>query len=131
MNKIILKDGTEFNIEIGATDNCLAVITDDLTVIDTLVKSLTKENLTSAEIVDENNAVVLTLRNKYLAEFDGIDVKGEDGKYIVCFRLDDVYTIEERLAMLEASQEIHVWHDSGEGWTSGGEAYLTREKVYV
>lgn len=106
MEKIILKDGTELNIENGATESCLAVVTENLSIVDTYVKSLTKENLSRATVVDEAGETVLTLKDKYLSDFDGTDVKGEDGKYIVCFRLADVYTFAERLAMLEASHEI-------------------------
>lgn len=111
--KIKLKDGTELNIENGATGSCIAVVTENLTIIDSYVKALTKENLSYAEILDEEGNIVLTLKNKYLSDFDGTDVKGEDGKYIVCFRLTDIYTLAERIAMLEAenaalkeSQEI-------------------------
>lgn len=111
--KIKLKDGTELNIENGATGSCIAVVTEDLTIVDAYVKALTKENLLYAEILDEEGNVVLTLKNKYLSDFDGTGVKGEDGKYIVCFRLTDIYTLAERIAMLEAenaalkeSQEI-------------------------
>ena len=113
MDKIKLKDGTELNIEIGATESCIAVVTNDLTIVDTYVKSFTKDNLVKAEILDEDGNVILILKNKYLFGFDGTDVKGEDDNYIVCFRLLDVYTLEERIAMLEAenaelkaSQEI-------------------------
>ena len=112
MNKIKLNNGTELNIENGATENCIAVVTEDLTVIDTYVKELTKENLSHAEVIDENDTVVLTLKDKYLTGFDGTQVVGEES-YIVCFRLNDIYTIEERITMLEAenaalkaSQEI-------------------------
>lgn len=106
MNKIILKDGTELIIENGATESCIAVVTEDLSIVDTYVKALTKENLTTAEIINESGEVTLTLRDKYITGFDGTDVKDEEGKYIVCFRFADVYTIAERISRLEASQEI-------------------------
>lgn len=113
MDKLILKDGSELNIESGATESCFAVVTEDLAVISDYVTVLTKENLSLAKVVNESGEILLTLKNKYFARFDGADVKGEDGKYIVCFRISDVYTFAERLAMLEAenaalkiSQEI-------------------------
>lgn len=111
MHKIRLSNGTELNIE-SVDDGCIAVIIDDLTIIDSYVKSLTKENLVHAEVIDENDAVILTLKDKHLIEFDGTQIVGEEN-YIVCFRIADVYTLEERIAMLEAenaalkeSQEI-------------------------
>ena len=111
MHKIRLSNGTELNIE-SVDDGCIAVVTEDLTIIDSYVKSLTKENLVHAEVIDENDAVILTLKDKHLTEFDGTQITGETN-YIVCFRIADVYTLEERIAMLEAenaalkeSQEI-------------------------
>ena len=111
MIKIKLSNGTILNVE-SVDDSCIAVITDDLTIIDSYVKSLTKENLVHAEVIDENDAVILTLKDKHLIEFDGTQIVGEEN-YIVCFRIADVYTLEERIAMLEAenaalkeSQEI-------------------------
>lgn len=117
MNKIRLYDGTELNIENGATGNCVAVIMNDLSVIDTYVKAFTKENLAYAKIInyneiDENEEVVSVIKDKYLTNFDGTQIVG-DTSYIVCFRFSNVYSIEDRLAVLEAenmalkeSQEI-------------------------
>ena len=112
MHKIRLSNGTELNIE-SVDDGYIAVVTEDLTIIDSYVKSLTKENLSKVEVLEESGNVTLTLKDKYLTGFDGTQVVGEEGNYIVCFRLNDVYTLEERIAMLEAenaalkeSQEI-------------------------
>lgn len=117
MNKIRLYDGTELNIENGATENCVAVIIGDLSVIDTYVKAFTKENLVYAEIINcneisANEEVVSVIKDKYLINFDGTQIVG-DTNYIVCFHFSNVYSIEDRLAMLEAenmalkeSQEI-------------------------
>lgn len=104
MEKIKLKDGTELNIENGATESCIAVVTEDLTIIDTYVKALTKENLSQAVVVDENDSVISKIKNKYLTGFDGTQVV-ESTDFIVCFRLSNVYTMEERIAMLEAENE--------------------------
>ena len=110
---IRLKDGTELIIENGATVNCVAVVTEDLTIVDYYVKALTKENLSQATVVDENGEAVLTLKDKYLSGFDGTQIIESTTDFIICFRLADVYTLEERIAMLEAenaalkeSQEI-------------------------
>ena len=102
--KIKLKDGTELNIENGATGGCIAVVTEDLTIIDAYIKALTKENLSKAVVVDESEEVILTIKDKYLLGFDGTQVI-ESTDFIVCFRLADVYTFEERIAMLEAENE--------------------------
>lgn len=96
---IRLKDETIFNIE-NVDDGCISVVTNDLTIIDAYVKTLTKENLSHAEVIDENNTVVLTIKDKYLSSFDGTLVV-ESESYIVCFRLADVYTLEEKIARLE------------------------------
>jgi hypothetical protein len=101
MEKIRLNDGIELNIEVGASESCIAVVANDLTFIDTYIKALTKENLSHAEVIDENDEVILTIKDKYLSGFDGTQVI-ESTDFIVCFRLSDVYTIEEKIAMLEA-----------------------------
>lgn len=105
MAKIKLKDKTELNIQTGATTDTIAVVTADLSVVQNYVGKLTKENLERAEVFeDEALKPSLILRNKYLSSFDGMKVDGTEN-YIVCFRLADVFTMEERLSLLEAENE--------------------------
>lgn len=99
MAKIKLTDGTILNVE-RVDNGCIMVIMDDLTAIATYVDAFTKENLSKMEVLDENDSVTLTLKDKFLAGFDGTCIDGETN-YIVCFHLADVYTIEEKIAMLE------------------------------
>ena len=113
MEKIKLNNGLELELQDGSTNDCIAIVTNDLTIIDRYVKALTKENLVKSEIFNEDGELILSMINKYLLRFDGTHVDNSDGNYIVCFRLNDVYTLEERIAMLEAenaalkeSQEI-------------------------
>lgn len=103
MTKIKLFDETMFEVD-SVTGNCIAVIMDDLTAIKSYVDAFTKENLALIEEIDENETVVASYKNKYLTGFDGTQVVGETN-YIVCFRIADVYTLEERIAMLEAENE--------------------------
>lgn len=112
MEKIRLKNGKEFNVQNDATESLIAVVTSDLTIIDSYVKEFTKDNLDFVEIIDEDNNVILTFKEKYLYNFDGTPIVDSEN-YIVCFNLRDVYTIEEKIARLEAenaelraSQEI-------------------------
>ena len=72
-------------------------------------------NLSNANIINEDNEVVLTLRHKYVTGFDGTPLGDEDNDYMICFRLADVYSLEERITMLEteneqlrSSQEVQV-----------------------
>ena len=96
MAKIKLSNGDILNVDSG----CIAVIMDDLTAIETHVSAYTKENLSKVEVLGEDDEVTLVLKDKYLVGFDGTQV--EDGpEFIVCFRIADVYTIEEKIAKLE------------------------------
>ena len=104
MEKIILKDGTELDIENGATERGIAVVTEDLTIIDTYVKVLTDENLSSAVVVDKKGVEIVNLSGKSLSLFDGTRVVGST-KYIVCFRFVNAHTVEDRIAVLEAENE--------------------------
>lgn len=111
MTKIKLVDGTILNVE-SVTNDCIAIIMADLVAIATYADAFTKENLATAEVIDKNDEVVSTLKDKYVTNFDGTQIIGEEN-YIVCFRIADIYTLEEQIAMLEAenaalkeSQEI-------------------------
>lgn len=103
MTTIKLSNGTILDVE-SVDAGCIAVIIDDLTAIATYVDAFTKENLSKVEVLDENDNVTLTLKDKYLTGFDGTQIADETN-YIVCFRIADVYTIEERIAKLEAENE--------------------------
>ena len=104
MQKIKVYEGTELNVENGASNSCISIITGDLTIVDAYVKALTKENLSHAVITNEEGNVTSNIKDKYLYGFDGNQVI-ESTDYIVCSRLADVYTLEERIAMLEAENE--------------------------
>lgn len=103
MSKIKLSNGTIHNVE-SVDGGCIAVVMADLTEIATYVDAFTKENLSRVEVLDENNNVVSILKDKYLLGFDGTQVV-ESTDFIVCFRIADVYTLEERIAKLEAENE--------------------------
>ena len=106
MGKIKLANGLELDIQLTSTDSeCVALFAKDLTIIELYVKAFTKENLEKAYIIDDNDEIVLVLKNKYLTGFDGSPLIDEEGKFIVCFRLADVYSLEERIAMLELENE--------------------------
>ena len=112
MAKIKLLDGTVLAVENGSTAGCLCVIMDDVSNITVYVDALTSENLVAAEIVDDNEQTVAILKSKRLEGFDCSKFEDEE-KYMVCFQIRDLYTLEERIIMLEAenaelraSQEI-------------------------
>lgn len=99
MVKIKLSNGTILDVE-SVDGGCIAVVMDDLTEIATCVDAFTKENLSHVEVLDEDNNVVSILKDKYLASFDGTQI-ADATDYIVCFRIADVYTLEEKIARLE------------------------------
>ena len=91
--KIKLSNGTILDVE-SVDASCIAVIMADLKEIVTYVDAFTKENLSLVE------SEYVSFKDKYLASFDATPIEG-DINYIICFRLKDVYTIEEKIAMLE------------------------------
>lgn len=99
-----LNNKTELNIENGSTITGLSIVVDNLNEIIPYVESLTKENLSHAEIVNENDLVVGVIKNKYLDCFTGTQITNTTN-YRVSFLLGDVLTLEERIALLEAENE--------------------------
>ena len=106
MGKIRLADGSELDILFTSTDQyCIAIQTRNFDIIKDYVNAFTRFNLSNANIINEDNEVVLTLRHKYVTGFDGTPLGDEDNDYMICFRLADIYSLEERITMLETENE--------------------------
>lgn len=105
MEKIKLKDETILNIENGATERSVAVVVENISDMNEYVEALTKANLTEFEILNDNNLVTAVITNKYLASFTGVPV-GYTGNYKITFNFGNVDMVAEKLAELEATQEL-------------------------
>lgn len=108
--KIVLKDGTEIEIENGASQNCIQVMLTDLDGFAELHAKFTENNLESYQIKNADGLICARLENKYL---DETVVKKRDDGYLISFNLDDVDMVQKQLASLtdemygvKAGQEI-------------------------
>lgn len=105
MEKIKLKNKMTLNIENGSTEHSIAVVVSNVSEITPYIEALTKENLERFEILNDNDLVTAVLSSKYLSSFSGVPV-GDAGNYKITFYFENVDMIAERLAELEATQEL-------------------------
>lgn len=101
--KIVLKDGTEIEIENGAVENCIQVVIPDLDAFKATHGKFTEENLESYKIKNADGLTCANLRNKYLKN---AVVEQAEGGFLVSFNLADVDMVEKRLLALETGQEV-------------------------
>lgn len=100
--KIVLKDGTQIEIENGAIENCIQVFVPDLDSFKTTYEKFTENNLEKYTIQNATGLTCATYENKYLA--NAIVVKKENN-FLVHFNLSDVDMVAKRLSTLEESQK--------------------------
>ena len=100
--KIVLKDGTQIEIENGAIENRIQTVIQNFSELDELYEKFTEENLENYIIQNASGLTCATIENKRL---DDIRVKKVDTFYLVTFNLVDVDMLEKRVAMLEESQK--------------------------
>lgn len=100
--KIVLNDGTEFNIENGAVENRVQIVCSDFDDIKSKYEKFTEYNLEKYLIQNADGLTCATIENKYLID---ILVTPRDSDIIVSFNLADVDMVKKKLAILEASQK--------------------------
>ena len=99
--KIVLKDGTVYPIENGASENQVQVMIQNVDEFPGVFAKFTEANLESYQIQNAEGLTCTTRENKYL--LDAI-VAEREYDVLVTFRLADVDMTEKRLSALEASQ---------------------------
>lgn len=101
--KIVLKDGTEIEIENGAVENCIQMVLPDLDAFKTVHEKLTESNLESYIIKNAAGLTCAIIDNKRLV--NSVVVQTKDSIH-VAFNLADVDMVSKRLDALEASQDL-------------------------
>lgn len=101
MEKIVLKDNTEIEIQDGATENSFTISFEDETEISAIVSNFTVDNLSEFKIYNASGVLCTTILNKKLITY----VTNVDEKTIV-FNLSDVSELEQRIVQLETYQEV-------------------------
>lgn len=102
MEKLALKDKTEINVNGGTTENQFSQTVTNLADAQTVIDSLTENNLETFELQTEDGNTLATIENKY---FSNAVATVTEGGYTVTFNLANVDLVAKRLAQLEATQE--------------------------
>ena len=119
MDKIILKDKTEFEIAEGASLGNIQIKAENFDAIKTITDAFTEENL--QEVTFEHNGEAsgkyTDLKSDGFTYAPNTDADGkEDGTYTVTIRLRTKTDIEKRLDALEAGQvTLQQGHESNAG----------------
>lgn len=100
--KIVLKDGTVYPIENGASENQVQVVLQSVDEFPGVFNKFTEANLESFQIKNAEGLTCTTRTNKYLTDAV-VEEREED--VLVTFRLADVDMVEKRLAAIESEQE--------------------------
>lgn len=101
--KIVLNDGTEFEIENGAIENCVQIICTDLDDFKNKYGKFTNENLENYKILNSKGLTCATICDKRLVSSL---VEQNKNAFRVSFNLEDVNLLEKRVSSLEESQDI-------------------------
>lgn len=101
--KIVLNDGTEFEIENGAIENCVQIICTDLDDFKEKHGKFTEENLENYKILNSKGLTCATFNNKCLVS--SLVEQATNG-FRISFNLTDVDMLEKRVKSLEESQDI-------------------------
>lgn len=100
MEKIKLNDGTVLEIQNGAKEYNISILTDS---VDNLVHLFTDENLARYEILTADGSVCAIFTKKHLKK---LSAEVTENGYLVTIVLDDVDELYERVKSLEATVEI-------------------------
>lgn len=107
MEKLILNNETQINIESGSSLSDIRVLSDTKYDMVSVWDMLTNENLKHIEIQNEDGTVVGTYNNIML-DSETSTIR-QDGKILTSFNLREktkVEILEERIAQLESGQEV-------------------------
>ena len=103
-DKIALKNGTEIEIEAGASIGNIPVIFDSKTAMVETWDLLTDENLSSVSIKNSSDLIVANYSNLLLISENSVILS--DGKISTEFKLREKTELELRLERIEKTQEI-------------------------
>lgn len=100
--KIVLKDGTMYQIENGASENQVQVVLQSVDEFPGVFNKFTESNLESYQIQNAEGLTCTTRTNKYLT--DAV-VEERESDVLVTFRLADVDMVQKQLAELKSEVE--------------------------
>lgn len=101
--KVILKDGTDLQIENGASERSITVIAGTWEEIGTIYGRLTEANLEEYKVLNADGLTCATLTNKYMRS---ANVSTVDAGYQLVFNIADVDMLAKQVAALQESQTI-------------------------
>lgn len=104
-DKLILKDGTEIELQAGARLNALGVLSADRTAMLEVWKKLTEENLSEIKIENGQGLTVGEYTGLMLISETSIVRKGGETYTLFCLR--EKNDMEKRMDELEEGLEIH------------------------
>lgn len=104
-DKLILKDGTEIELQAGARLNALGVLSADRTAMLEIWKKLTEENLSEIKIENGQGLTVGEYTGLMLISETSVVRKGGETYTLFCLR--EKNDMEKRMDELEEGLEIH------------------------
>lgn len=106
-DKLIIKDGTEIELETGASLGSLGVLSTDKAVMVSTWDRLTAENLSEVQIKNGDGLVVGSYTGLVLvSETSTVQA---DGSILTCYNVrekTDIERLEERVAAVEEGQTV-------------------------
>ena len=99
MNKIVLKDATQYNIKETSTENEIIVVLENMDTVIDVYNSFTDLNLSEYKILNDSDSITSIYSNKQLAS--ATIEKVEDGVEVT-MQLKDVDETLLRIAELES-----------------------------
>lgn len=104
-DKLILKDGSEIELETGASLSALGVLSEDKAAMVDVWDKLTADNLATGRIKNGEGLVVGNYTDLALvSETSTVNV---DGTILTYFNLREKSDIEKRLDAVEEGQSVH------------------------
>lgn len=111
--KVVLKDGTVYDIENGASENQVQVVIQSVDGFPGVFNKFTEANLESYQIQNAEGLTCTTKKNKYL--LDAI-VAERESDVLVTFRLADVDMTQKQLEELKSRVEaVELGQDVQDG----------------
>lgn len=104
-DKLILKDGSEIELQAGARLNALGVLSADRTAMLEIWKKLTEENLSEIKIENGQGLTVGEYTGLMLISETSVVRKGGETYTLFCLR--EKNDMEKRMDELEEGLEIH------------------------
>lgn len=102
--KIILKDGTIYDIENGATENLVQIPIQDINDFPEIYQKFSEENLESYIIQNADGFTCATLKNKRMGK---AEVSGREQDILVSLYIADVDMVQKQLMELSSKVEVH------------------------